>query len=723
MSFTPQHILVVSLCLLSPLAAASTNTVFSDHLIRDGFGYAYAVMSADIDNDGDQDLTSQDILGNPSMSTLHWFENDGEGTFQRHVIATGEPGWFERHALGDISGDGLPDVAIVNNRDGHVVWFENNDAPDAGPWQRYEITTTATRAYDVVLVDIDNDTDLDAAVAGYASGEVNWFVNPGSNGWGSVWTKHLVGAGMPENRTIRFGDFNRDGRMDLFASAVGVTAPLGSPPQNHACQVVWYENPPPPQHTGLWSRHDIDIDQHYPIHGHPVDLDKDGDLDAVMAFGMRTNLVPVTQSIHQVAWYEDTGSPGTGQSWQRHTIGELPQAFEAFAADIDLDTDIDVIASAWAQGDRVVWFENSGSPFGLWTMHDVKTNFVAANQVIVANINSDVWPDIVAAADDGSSLASGDNELRWFRNDTDLEPPAPPCENETGFIATQSPNGNPPDAAHIYRADGTLVKKLPIGYWYQEFDNHGNLYVIHHTPDVGGDYPVYRYDYLGGTNWADAVIHCLLDPVTNGTPEALCIDADRALYIACKFPAARPIGMGVYAVTNEMANPVFFAAMDNISGHTPKDLEFGPGGKLWMWTEIWGILRWPVGGDTAGFELRVSEARHGGIDFSHDGFVYGCVNGVYPDFGYYDLSGAKAGDLFSDPYLDATKNFYNMDFGPDKNGDGVCDIYVVMYYDRVRVYDGADGTILGDMFSGFALRSISGVSLPRAVPGSYLILK
>jgi hypothetical protein len=375
-----------------PSAESPAPVRFSEHLIQGDYGYAFGIAAADLDGDGDIDLTSVDTVNN----AIYWFENDGKGKFKRHTIAKDETGWLERHAIGDIDGDGKPDIVCVKNQSAEIVWFRNNGTPrDDKPWQKFVLAEKFPRSYDVVLADLDGDGKLDVAASAWVGQQFAWFRNDGKVLDGKLWPRYQIDEKTGgETRTIRAGDFNRDGKIDLLGT---ITT---------ADTIAWYENPG--EAGKPWKKHIVDNKAVRPAHGHPVDLDGDGDLDIVMALGFNTG-----PEVGEIVWYENVGKPGDGTTWKKHVLAKLPGAFEAIAADVDGDGKFDIIASAWSGpgGGRVVWLQNPGDMRKEWPMHVLKAGWTRANQVITADLNGDKRLDIIGCAERGS------NEVRWWRNE------------------------------------------------------------------------------------------------------------------------------------------------------------------------------------------------------------------------------------------------------------------------------------------------------------------
>lgn len=366
---------------------------FTEHLVMGGFNYAFGISTADLTGSGAPDLVAADtIVG------LYWFENDGQGNFTQHVIHERTDEWLERHAIADINGDGRPEIVIVDNLNGSLLYFAfDGDPRDRHNWHyEYICEGGLPGAYDVAVADFDGDGDLDVAASSWRKGNrFDWFEN--RNG---AWIQHSIEENIGETRTICAADIDGDGLIDLLGTA------------REGNQIVWYQNPGDPVNQP-WRKHIIDAARQ-PIHGHPVDMTGNGHLDVVMALGM---LSPDHQhntqgkTPHQIVWYENDGNPTTGP-WQKHIICEhFPHAFEAIAADLDNDGQIEVVATAWDETGRVALFKHHGDPRGPWDMQLLKDRWVRANQVIVADLNGDGRLDIVAAAERGS------NEVRWWRNE------------------------------------------------------------------------------------------------------------------------------------------------------------------------------------------------------------------------------------------------------------------------------------------------------------------
>jgi hypothetical protein len=126
---------------------------------------------------------------------------------------------------------------------------------------------------------------------------------------------------------------------------------------------------------GQWTRQFIDENLQGAENIFAADMDNDNDLDVVAAGGGCC-----------VVWYE-------APSWTKHSIDDsLDFAFDLYVVDMDGDNDLDVVATGF-EADDVVWYE---APF--WTKHFIDTNLEEAVNVIVADMDGDNDMDVMATA-------------------------------------------------------------------------------------------------------------------------------------------------------------------------------------------------------------------------------------------------------------------------------------------------------------------------------------
>ncbi|HET8713200.1 MAG TPA: VCBS repeat-containing protein, partial [Gemmatimonadales bacterium] len=141
---------------------------------------------ADIDGDGDQDLLVGTKIepDNPRTGGLYWFENTGTArapALQLRGHLSVRPAFHLAPALGDLDGDGRPDLVLGQFQDA-VSWYRNSGASGAG---RFVLVDSAAarlpRGSNAVpeLHDSDGDGDLDLFV-GDAGGRVAFFRNDGT---------------------------------------------------------------------------------------------------------------------------------------------------------------------------------------------------------------------------------------------------------------------------------------------------------------------------------------------------------------------------------------------------------------------------------------------------------------------------------------------------------------------------------------------------------------
>lgn len=194
----------------------NTRGAFTDRAARVSTGGTGCnqILAADLDGDGDRDLA----VANQDDGTVAILSNGGRLRFTlTDTLTAGQLGTTFL-ALGDVSGDGLPDLVASNtfhqptNTAGSTIdIFVNQGGGAFGPAAPIEVGSTPTG---VAVRDITGDGLADIAVGIASTGNVRVLRNDGVGGFlGSVDYPAVGGI-----TGLSVADFNGDGRPDLIAT-------------------------------------------------------------------------------------------------------------------------------------------------------------------------------------------------------------------------------------------------------------------------------------------------------------------------------------------------------------------------------------------------------------------------------------------------------------------------------------------------------------------------
>ena len=276
-------------------------------------GDARSVKALDVDSDGNQDL----VFGRDT--SIRWSKNLGEGEFGRpETIVVGEDLFFD---LGDLDQDGDLDIAVVGSETS-LWWHENLDG--AGEFSRKEFISLLAHpalasVQDLDIGDLDGDEKLDIVAAlrskdGQVASKVVWYPNLGAGLFALQEAVEPCPSGCLLPLSVAVGDIDGDGDED-----VGV-ATLGS--------IRWNEN----LGNGFFDEGQ-EIASYSAIGGslELLDLENDGDLDVVAV---------VSDTGSEFIWQENLGAGAFGEA---KSVKSEWEADSFSYGDIDSDGDVDVV--------------------------------------------------------------------------------------------------------------------------------------------------------------------------------------------------------------------------------------------------------------------------------------------------------------------------------------------------------------------------------------------
>ena len=297
-------------------------------------------------------------------------------------------------AMADLDLDGHLDIVSVHESDteydgvadGHIrVSFGTGD-----PYRWESITLAdgpeAGAAEDVAIGDMNGDGYPDV-IAAVELAHLIYLENPGDGTRTARWERHIptITTGRGSFIRVFLADFDADGRPEVVAANKG--SQTGDAETLNA--ISWFELAGDPLEDASWIEHEL-ARVIWPINSQPVDLDGDGDVDVVggssaesrIMWFENTTATTITFVEHAIDIAGTFVPPASRLQIERDTADPIADALAAAQGEdrqhgvtgfnmdfVDLSGDgkLDIVTNEFFQ--HLVWLEQPAKVEELWRLH------------------------------------------------------------------------------------------------------------------------------------------------------------------------------------------------------------------------------------------------------------------------------------------------------------------------------------------------------------------
>ena len=389
--------LLTLLILIICITGSNSQTTFMPKVTIDSNtgNNPYAIDSGFIDNDSYVDI----LVGTDVDHTIIWYKNNTDGTFTKQSAITNTLVNIVSILLVDLNNDSNLDILAVGfgsygggdyGVGSSMVWFENDGNGNFGTEQL--IYNSHTGLSGLFVGTIDSGSTADIGFTSYAESRVMWLSNDGVGNFSGPLT---IDTTLNYPATINMKDIDSDGDLDAIV-ATGA--------DNGADVVEIFRNDLVPGGSVAWTKDGTSVTtgKNYLTNATFEDLDGDANLDILIT---ELNTTPGTGNFY---WVEENGVGGYVETAFTTSIGN-PSIAKHLDLDDDGDKDIILSSGATADVNDIVWFLNDGSG-----------NY--GSEVVIDNTQSQVYVYTIADFDndndlDIASCAFNQDHLNWFENE------------------------------------------------------------------------------------------------------------------------------------------------------------------------------------------------------------------------------------------------------------------------------------------------------------------